>query len=424
MNNFQRVGMSSASKGGRSSEIDILGGGNPQISTEARLFQNERARSSTDFDYLRITGWKSEMMSVQKLLDHLARKTKSESSKRNYCWHLSRLCNRNKMKPNELVSLRKDRVSRLVQSYCDKLNEMSSRYANGGLYCLKSFFICNGYKNAKALDLERYHVLRRSKVTPEYIPTKPEVYLMADCANSLRDRAIILTLYSTGFRNSTLRALRYCDIQFELERGLCNLKVPVHLGMKEIIDSAVKGGVEYYSFTCDEATEAIRLYAEDRIARYGSIDPNEILFCSEYNQLSRNSRAWSIISSRELQYVVKDCARRAGIQMWQGVHPHSLRKAYESVLHSTTIDGSNLDVKTQEVFMGHLLPGSQDYYFDRDKIEEMRELYSKLKFGRVPVENKFKLLRSAVSKAFEGTGVDPDALMEEYVTRRKQKQLA
>ena len=65
--------------------------------------------------------------------------------------------------------------------------------------------------------------------------------------------------------------------------------------------------------------------------------------------------------------------------------------------------------------MGHVLPRSQDPYFDRSKAEYMRIQYSRLKFGRTVIENKFKVLRLAVARAFEGTDLDPEQVIEEYV---------
>ena len=125
------------------------------------------------------------------------------------------------------------------------------------------------------------------------------------------------------------------------------------------------------------------------------------------------------MSARQLQHVVKQAALRAAITNWQHVTPHSLRKAFETILHSELIDGGRLDPKIQEFFMGHILPGSQDAYFDQTNIEQLRAEYAKLNFGRVIVENKFKILRTAVAKAFKGTGIDPDKVIEEYVEMRR-----
>jgi hypothetical protein len=69
--------------------------------------------------------------------------------------------------------------------------------------------------------------------------------------------------------------------------------------------------------------------------------------------------------------------------------------------------------------MGHLLPGSQDNYFDRDKIEDLRTEYTKLNFGRATVDNKFKVLKQAVAKAFQGTGLNAEEVMREYLQMRQ-----
>mgnify|MGYP000185597088 CR=1 FL=1 len=367
------------------------------------------------FKFLRVNDWHSEYRSVENLLLHLSRRSKSEGSRRLYLWHLYRFCQYAGREPDELIRLRRNHAERLIQSYADSLKDRSPRYANLAISILKTFYEVNGFKRAKALELETYHVPRRFRILPEYIPTKSEIYRMADSVCSLRDRAIILTLFSTGLRNSTLRALRYRDVEKELEEGRANLLIPVYPEMKELVPTACKGGITYYTFTCEEATEAIKLYLKWREERYGGIEEDEPLFCTEYNQIPRHMRRWRPLTARELQILVKEAAKRAGIRQWRAIHPHCLRKAYETVLHSTLIDGGNLDVKIQEFFMGHILPGSQDNYFDSSKVEYLRTQYSRLNFGRPVVENKFKVLKVAVARAFEGTDIDPEKVIEEYV---------
>ena len=39
-----------------------------------------------------------------------------------------------------------------------------------------------------------------------------------------------------------------------------------------------------------------------------------------------------------------------------------------------------MDPKDQEFLMGHILPGSQDPYYDRSKIESLRQKYMKIRF--------------------------------------------
>jgi integrase len=367
------------------------------------------------YEFLQVKEWKSKYSSVNNLLAHLMRKSKSDGSKRLYMWHLYKFCLYTGRKPNELVAMKRNQAEKHTQAFADSLSKVSPRYSNLAIAVLKAFYASNGFKRGKALELETYHAPARFRITAEYIPTKTEVYVMADSACSMRDRAIILTLFSTGLRNSTLRAIRFKDVAQELATNQSNVMISVYPEMKEIDPSACKGGIPYYTFTSDEASQAVKLYLNEREAKYGSIDGSEPLFCSEYNQIHRDERRRKTLTSREIQIVVKQAAWKAGIVDWKAVHPHCLRKAYETVLHNQLIDGGTLSVKVQEFLMGHVLPGSQDPYFDRSKIEHMRNQYSRLKFGRSAIENKFKVLKAAVSRAFEDTGIDPEQVIVDYV---------
>lgn len=374
-------------------------------------------------EYLRVNGWTSGYASVNVLLRHLYRKSKSEASRRAYLRQVCSFCISIGLTPDEIVRLPKTEVERLVQEYADGYNDgkHSIRYVNNIIHLLKGFFKSNGFKGGKALEVESYYMPSRYRKRPEYIPKKHEIYMMADSACSLRDRAIILTLYSSGLRNSTLRALLYKDTEYELKKGIDNIMIPVHAEMKELVPNACKNNIPYYTFICDEAAQALRLYLREREEKYGEVMPGEPLFASDYNQIPREERDSKIMSARQLQKVVKQAAQRSGLRKWQDVTPHCLRKAFETVLHSELIDGGRLDPKIQDFFIGHVLPGSKDAYFDRSDVEQLRAEYTKLNFGRVVVENKFKVLRSAVGKAFEGTGIDVDELLEQYVAFRHSK---
>ena len=142
------------------------------------------------FKFLRVNDWHSEYRSVENLLLHLSRRSRSEGSRRLYLWHLYRFCQYAGRKPDELIRLRRNHAERLIQSYADSLKDRSPRYANLAISILKTFFEVNGFKRAKALELETYHVPRRFRILPEYIPTRSEIYRMADSACSLRDRAL------------------------------------------------------------------------------------------------------------------------------------------------------------------------------------------------------------------------------------------
>lgn len=377
--------------------------------------------SVSEFFKLTEDGWSSGYESIATLLKHLVRRGKSEATRRTYLQQIKGFCCHAGVDPDEAVNLPKEEVERRVQDYADSYYNpsFSNRTANNILAVLRTFFEVNGFKNHMSLDVEGYYTPRRYRKEKEYIPSKHEIYLMADSSESLRDRAIILTLFSSGLRNSTLRALRYKDVRDELLRGISNLKLPVYPEMKQIIPDACKNNLPYFTFICDEATQAVKLYLKQRAEKYGAIEEEDPLFASEYNQIDREVRASKFLTSRQVQKVIKSAAKSAGIPRWEDINPSSLRKSFESVLRSENADGGRLDPKVQEFFMGHTLPGSQDNYFDPTKVEDLRAAYSKLNFGRVVVGNKFKRLRSAVFEAFQGTGIDPDEVMEEYVRMKE-----
>jgi integrase len=209
-----------------------------------------------------------------------------------------------------------------------------------------------------------------------------EIYSMADAAGGLRDRAIILSLWSSGLRVSTLCALNYGDVAEELERGEPYVMIPVYPEMKLRLLDACKSQISYYAFICPQAGEALRTYLMERGEKYGEIRPDDPLFHSDWTLWSRGERSSRRLGRRGVGLIVKRAARLAGFSEWKQVTPHCLRKTFESVLRSQKIDGDRMDKGTQEFFMGHILPGTQDPYYDRTKVEFHRDEYARLDFSR------------------------------------------
>jgi integrase len=351
---------------------------------------------------------------VNNLLRHLKfRKIGSESSRCIYGNAVYAFSKHTGKLPDELVALKKVDIEKLIEGFCyHKMDHgwKSPRTANTALFMLKTFFKVNGFKGNEKLEVESYHQPARARTRSEYIPTLEEARRMANVAGSLRNRAIILFMLSTGLRNSTLRAVLYGGIKEELEKDTANILIKVHADMKKVVSSACKGNIEYSVFTSQEAVEALRLYVADRRRRLGGIQDQELLFCSEHNRLARRLRGCKPLTSRELQIIVKETARKAGIKEWMNVVPHCLRKTFESVLRSRLTDGGRLDVKTQEYFMGHILGGSMDTYFDKTKFDELRKEYVKLLF-KPQEQGKVEVLESLQNIA-ETMGVDYTRLEE------------
>jgi len=362
--------------------------------------------------------WRSSYDSVQNLLDHLSRYTKSESSRVRYLNHLRQFCRWCALNPDQLVSLPKDRVEALVQRFVDELAglDRSRACVNSVIKRLRTFFRANDIKD---LDLKTYFVPTRYRKKPEYIPTKDEVHAIASAAGNPRNRALILCLWSSGLRVSTLTALNYGDVAGELEEGKPCILIRVYPEMKSRVADACKGSIPYHTFICAEAVEALRAHLRDREERHGPISDNDPLFHSEWSLWDRDVRTSRRLGRRAIAQIIRRGARLAGIPQWMHITPQSLRKSFESVLRSPTIDGGRMDKGTQEFLFGHILPGSQDVYYDKTKIEFHRNEYMKLDFSKTPSRGRWTdALMAAVKIASAGLGEDPENIIDEYVRAR------
>ena len=328
-------------------------------------------------DFLQINGWMSNYQSVNHLLRHYSRKVRSEHTRANACQTVKALSEFANEGPDELVKLTPKIASGLVQDFVNSLANKgySIRYVNVCLAYLKTFFRVNGFKGRSVLEVERHYQPSRYRKRDEYIPTSEEIYKMAYASGSTRNKALVLALYSSGLRNSTLRAILYQDVNDDFENGQDILMVPVYAEMKKVVNGACKGNIPYYTFFSQETCEAIRQYFEKRKKNFGNIGYDEPLFSSSGRNLVPELRRKTPVMKKTLEIMVKRAARDAGVKKWKFVSPHCLRKAFESALRN-----SGMDTKDQEFLMGHILPGSQDTYYDKTKIEDLRRKYAQVEF--------------------------------------------
>lgn len=231
--------------------------------------------------------WSSSDSSVQYLLDHLKRFTRSYSSREKYLQVLRRFCQWSGYTPSQLVSLDKSQIERLIQRFIDDLAALdrSPSYLNSLIKRLRTFFRVNGFDD---LGVATYFVPTRYRKRAEYIPSKAEIFAMADAAGGSKNRAIILILWTTGLRVSTLCALNVGDVVEELEEENPYVKVSIYPEMKERVLDACKGRIPYYTFMSPEAGQALRIYLRDREEKIGPLVDEHPLFHSDWSLWDKN----------------------------------------------------------------------------------------------------------------------------------------
>jgi len=258
-------------------------------------------------------------------------------------------------RPEELVpaSLEVRVVAqKFVNEMLDSDKRESARYARA---CLTSFFKANGV--SLHLDL----IPKFTKKT-EIIPTKEQVYVMADYTSSLRDRAIILCMYQSGLGVTPLRNLNYGHIKEQIEKN--RIPIQVHI-TSEIAKKTLP--VAYYTFFGAEACETLSTYLNERKRRIKrmreqskkvkELTSSSPLFASEGKNVPFGGRM--AISS--IWRIIKNSAEKAGLEK-ESVWPNCLRKAFEAEL-----DRSPLDRDTKQFLMGHPLLGKK---YDINEIEQ------------------------------------------------------
>lgn len=177
-----------------------------------------------------------------------------------------------------------------------------------------------GYKTLSPDTIELPKIARRDIEVLDY--GELERLLAApkgDDLRTLRDRAILETLFSTGLRVSELCGLnRYLD----LERGEFSVRG--------------KGDKIRVVFLSDGARSALKRYLKERT------DTEEIMFVS----IMKNGAVRGSILPRTVERIVDRYARIAGIP--KKVHPHQLRHSFATDL---LINGA--DLRSVQELLGH-----------------------------------------------------------------------
>ena len=164
---------------------------------------------------------------------------------------------------------------------------------------------------------------------------------------SLRDRAILEVLFSTGLRLSELCRL---DRSIDLERGELSVRG--------------KGGKLRVVFLSEGAKKSIKAYLAKRA------DPDEALFVSLSKTPKGSAKPPKIlgrVAPRAVERLVEHAAKVAGIP--KRIHPHQLRHSFATDL---LINGA--DLRSVQELLGHSNVATTQIYTHLTN-KELREVH-------------------------------------------------
>ncbi len=286
-----------------------------------------------------------------------------KNTRRQKLYQFQRVLAASKLKdPADLLKLSdaeaKNLVKRVSQFY---LQQGKQAWARQTWITMRGFYEAHD-RELKFKRAEKIRTPARRKVAFEYVPMKADVYRMADVANSLRNKAMILCLFQSGVRVGCLCKWTFGMVEDQLYP---EIEVPLELRITPEQDSKLNAyGLPYYvTFLGQEAAQALRDYIEERKRDGWKPKPKDPLFMPEASA-SKNNR----LSPGSVWELVKATAEKAGLKV-EGIWPHTLRKSFRKVLNSSPIDED-----TKEALMGHKLPGSRGSYFDYHDLDQVGEV--------------------------------------------------
>ncbi|MCJ7430368.1 tyrosine-type recombinase/integrase [Candidatus Bathyarchaeota archaeon] len=302
-------------------------------------------------------------------------KDRPENTKRIFARELRTFCDELAISPEEWRDLDKFKARDLAWKFISTKTASNPSVASTVMAALKSFY---RNKNGEALPFDStrggkhaLHVGLSTRGINEHIPNKTEAYQLIDMASSLRDKAILHFLFQTGVRVNVIQHLKLRDVADQLDKEVIALKVTGDLDHK----LRSRDIPFYYTFLNGEGAETLKRY-----------------IALAHKQLKKDAPLFSTsgheaISQSYVLRIVKNCCRKAGLNP-ETIWTHSIRKSFRKVVRQSDIDDDS-----KEQFMGHVLKGSRQAYFDGKDVEAMQKEYQRCNFSREIPKSEVSKLR-------------------------------
>lgn len=259
-------------------------------------------------------------------------KDRSQKTIENYGHYLERFLNWAK------ISSPADITDDLVRKYRLELNRLADEKGrplkkitqNYHIIAIRNFLKYLAKQDIKTLAADKIELGKTRRQEVEFLDAE-EIERIFEAAagmspKSLRDRAILELLYSSGLRVSELTGLN---------RDQVNLKT-------QEFSVRGKGGKIRVVFISDRAKNALERYLEKR----PDVDP-AVFVRIGLKQIEKKSGSDNRrLTPRSIQRIVKFYATKAGIV--KAVHPHTLRHSF-----ATDLIANGADIRSVQEMLGH-----------------------------------------------------------------------
>jgi site-specific recombinase XerD len=320
---------------------------------------------------------------------------------------LKTFCDELAISPEEWRDLDRFKARDMAWKFISTKTVSNPSVAMTTMATLKSFY---RNKNGEALPFDsarggkHYFHMVSMKAALEHIPNKTETYQIIDMASSLRDKAIMLFLFQTGVRVNVIQHLTLKDVADQLDKDTITLKITGNLDHK----LRSRDIPFYYTFLNGEGVATLKRYVA---LAHKERNPDAPLFLTSGHKP---------LTQAYILRTVKRCVRKCGLNP-STIWTHSIRKAFRKIVRQADIDDDD-----KEGFMGHVLKGSRQSYYDNKDVEVILAAYQKCNFSREVPKSETDKLRNQIEGMEEQHREDQEAreslikrieLLEEYLRK-------
>lgn len=242
----------------------------------------------------------------------------------------------------------------------DQAKTLSKKTQNYYLIALRAFLKYLARREIKSLPAERIELAKISERSLDLI-TSEELTRLLNSPNgsdlkSLRDKAILELLFSTGLRVSEL----------------CALPRDMNIDADELSIRG-KGGKVRVVFISAEARTAVKNYLAKRKdmedALFVRVDREDIKSKNTKVNNKREIRESSALNRHSIERIVREYAQKSG--MSKRVTPHTIRHSF-----ATDLLGNGADIRSVQALLGHAsIVTTQIYTHVTDK--HLKEIHKK-----------------------------------------------
>jgi site-specific recombinase XerD len=297
-------------------------------------------------------------------VQHWFKKVGNERTVKNYSWDFPKFLEFAKMEPKDIIQQRLEQLATTdpqkrrfwEDNYVEYKHVLENQNLRKNtiksyLRTVQSFFAHNNVKLILTrIDTKVTSTNREDIVPTQWTPTNEEIRVLYRMAKESRDRAVLLTLYQSGFSEVDVASMNIENFPFYDDKG--NWKISIN---EDLYHQRLRAKTNILQQTCisRECLEEIRIMLQNR--GFPKTGPLFVSF--------RDKR----LDVREINMAMKEIVQRAfngKAKEWETKH---LRDAFMNALEKAKIPQ-----KIADVMVGHKPDGAKaNYEVQQDTVETL-----------------------------------------------------